>query len=266
MRKLAGDIDSFVDHTKVERDFRHLLEEDPTADETDSRNETDAFDANGNDTDENASESCETPTRRSAPERPKSLLEEDDDMAPENMPVTVVVKADTANTLASILDALGDWGDVERIQVNVAGQCEGNPGDGGSHEDARREKGRGGVGQEQPKQWGEADLQHKQRQRLVVSVARSGVGAVTSSDVRLARDCACPVFAHNVRADATAAKELRRVGGGLVTAAPEGETGGSSEWDDSRIGRAGKGRECVVMSETVGELLGEIERFVLRVR
>lgn len=231
-------------------------------DETAGHNETDVSDANGNITDGNAMESCETPARRSALERPKSLSKDDDDMATENMPVTVVVKADTANTLASIQDALGDWGDVERFQEKVEGQCEGHHG-GCNHEGAG---GEGTREQAQTRQWGEADLQHKQRQRLVISVAHSGVGSVTSSDVRLARDCECPVFAHNVRADATAAKELRRVGGVVVAARSEGETDEDFEWDDRRIGRAGQGRECIVVSDTVGELLGEIERFVLRVR
>lgn len=261
VRVLARRIDNFVDHRKLARDFQHLLEEDPT-DENDGQNETDVFDADGNVTDENRVESREPPAKKRALERPKRLSKDDDDMAPENMPVTVVVKADTANTLASIQDALGDWGDVERFQENVEGQSEGNPG-GGSHEGVAGQRTRD---QEQTRQWGEADLQHKQRRRLVISLAHSGVGSVTSSDVRLARDCECPVFAHNVRADASAAKELKRVGGVVVAARSEEEAGEDFEWDDRRIGRAGQGRECIVVSDTVGELLGEIERFVLRVR
>lgn len=223
---------------------------------------------------------------------------EEEDLAPENMPVTIVIKADSANTLASVLDAVGDWGDVENPEESSGERsaderlaeersAEGSPknaaqkdsgGFPGAENGRGEEKGAQGLrqqAQQHPRpEWGEKDLQHKQRRRLVVSVARSGVGAVTTSDVRLARDCECPVFAHNVRADAAAARELKRVGGTVVTAMPEGAAGGSGDEEvdvgvggqEGFVGRAGEGRECVVVSETVGELLGEIERFVLRVR
>lgn len=66
------------------------------------------------------------------------------------------------------------------------------------------------------------------------------------------------MFAHNVQPDRVARKTLRRTGRSVIAAAPE-----STVPDDSGIVYK---RGEVVVSETVGELLGEIERFVLRVR
>lgn len=49
---------------------------------------------------------------------------EEDHLAQEDMPVTIVVKADTANALACVMDAIGDWrewqekGTVEESHVS----------------------------------------------------------------------------------------------------------------------------------------------------
>lgn len=307
MRALACTIDDFVDNYRLERDFSHLLdngEDEESCGIADGAVETDDEQqqplppqprqqleqpvdqpagrmddgvAGGVDVSSAAREEVaaadafERPKRRRRRQHGVSGEEEEKDLAPEDMPVTIVVKTDSANTLASVLDALGDWGDVESPEETSAN------GEKHSVDFCAAETARGcdEEGPQQPRQeWGEGDLQHKQRRRLVVSVARSGVGAVTSSDVRLARDCECPVFAHNVGADAAAARELKRVGGAVVSAMPEGavvgrdidEAGVGVGGQDGFIGRAGEGRECIVVSETVGELLGEIERFVLRVR
>lgn len=248
----------------MEVDFTHLVEDisNETEEADDSEETVEAVTPDGD---------TESPSARSgAFARPKGLFDDEDEVAPEDMPVTIVVKADSANTLASILDALGDWGDVE-TQEEMTTEALETPSEAapaGSASGSREAI----VGEMKSTryEWGEGDLQHKQRQRLVVSVARSGVGAVTTSDVRLARDCECPVFAHNVKADAAAAKEIKRVGGEVLSAVPEGVVvegiGAGVGGKEGFIGRAGEGRECVVVSETVGELLGEIERFVLRVR
>lgn len=299
MRTLAGTIDNFIDHYRLERDFSHLLDgEDADEDGEegddgdDEARQSDAHDDQDGqselpitETDGNVDSS--TPAQKriaAASERPNrrqdhNSRDEEDDLAPEDMPVTVVVKADSANTLASVLDALGDWGDVESLEQRQHDAFpEEEPGgkageaSTGSGDRRKRDENSGRV-ENNGQEWGEHDLQHKQRRRLVVSVARAGVGAVTSSDVRLARDCECPVFAHNVKADASASRELKRVGGGVVPALPEGAVATNDEKVDvgiggleGFIGRAGEGKECIVVSETVGELLGEIERFVLRVR
>lgn len=257
-------MDSFIDHRRLERDFPHLVGRVRSDEADDNNSRQEATDADGK---------CETVESSPVPtrglfERQKGIFDDEDDLAPEDMPVTVVVKADSANTLASILDALGDWGDVEDPQEISNDHFEEISVEGGGRSGERSSGGR--ETHQQRREWGEGDLQHKQRRRLLVDVAHSGVGVVTFSDVRLARDCECPVFAHNVRADATAARELRRVGGGVVAAVPEaaavdGVDGGVGG-EEGFIGRAGVGKECVVVSETVGELLGEIERFVLRVR
>lgn len=270
VRALSRTMDGFIDYGRLASDFPHLLEVDAAA-EVDEISGTDITDGMTQHEARVEHDTCHDiedhpPAGKSAFERPKGLLDDDDDLAPEEMPVTVVVKADSANTLASILDALGDWGDVDNSETSSNGQSQLTREDRvGGEQKERAPLGR------HAQEWGEGDLQHKQRQRLVVSVARSGVGAVTSSDVRLARDCECPVFAHNVKADASATRELKRVGGGVIAAIPEGEDLSEVAWGgiggkEGFIGRAGEGRECVVTSETVGELLGEIERFVLRVR
>ncbi|CAM9255833.1 unnamed protein product [Hapterophycus canaliculatus] len=290
VRTLAGTIDSFIDHYRLEREFAHLLDsEDGEKNEGEGDDKDDDVDQPDTETDGTDHESVGSPAMG---QRKASAVSEwskrrqayndraeEDYLTPEDMPVTIVVKADSANTLASVLDALGDWGDVESLeQSNSDAFPDEKPGDkageayagsGERREDNENVQGPGHTGQE----WGEHDLQHKQRRRLVVSVARSGLGAVTSSDVRLARDCECPVFAHNVKTDASAAKELKRVGGSVVPALPEGAVvAGGGRIDvgvgglEGFVGRAGEGKECVVVSETVGELLGEIERFVLRVR
>lgn len=321
VRVLARTIDDFVDHYRLERDFHHLL--DSWDHELEESSDEGLEDGNGERQTQHPEQFIEEPPGRphggivgtSLPsretraadeldhvKRPRQLGaggEEEEYLAPEDMPVTIVIKADSANTLASVLDAVGDWGDVENPEDSpgehpVDGRlpekhcAEGSPGNAAQKSSEcspaagnGREEEEGGQGLRQQAQcprldWGEKDLQHKQRRRLVVSVARSGIGAVTTSDVRLARDCECPVFAHNVRADAAAARELRRVGGAVVKAMPEGAVGGGGDEEEAGvvgvggregfIGRAGEGRECVVVSETVGELLGEIERFVLRVR
>lgn len=270
VRALARTIDSFIDHRRLERDFPQLLEESALVD-ADLADEP-GGPAEPSDRVEMAKTGDPSAARNEHDQR-KGLVFDDDNLSPEDMPVTIVVKADSANTLASILDALGDWGDVDHVtddSFSTRDSQEASDGDSEASE-KRNEEGRGGPLQMPKRQdWGEGDLQHKQRRRLVVSVARSGVGAVTSSDVYLARDCESPVFAHNVRADATAARELRRVGGGVVPAMSEGTVADGADvgigGQEGFIGRAGEGRECVVVSETVGELLGEIERFVLRVR
>ncbi|CAM9105762.1 unnamed protein product [Scytosiphon promiscuus] len=304
VRTLAGTMDNFIDHYRLERDFSHLLteeredeEEEEGDEETNDVYRPDAHGEHGGPSDttfratdgmDGRSVGSPSPpgqtTTTPASEWPKPRLAysnpaEDDDLAPEDMPVTIVVKADSANTLASVIDALGDWGDVQSPERSDPGDFLGaGPGDEAGEApagsgDRRRDGGSPGAVQHGWQDWGEHDLQHKQRRRLVVSVARAGVGAVTSSDVRLARDCECPVFAHNVKADASASRELKRVGGGVVPALPEGAVNpGDASVDvgvgglEGYIGRAGEGKECVVVSETVGELLGEIERFVLRVR
>lgn len=304
VRSLAGTIADFIDHYRLERDFSHLLGEegeDEDEEEGDYKDDDVARSSNTHgeqdvqsdlpirETDGTDGESVgsSTPGQRRVTassewaERHQAYNDraaEEADLAPEDMPVTIVVKADSANTLASVLDALGDWGDVESLEQRRNYDLpEEQPGvkARASTGNTDRSEGDGnveGAGYTGP-EWGEHDLQHKQRRRLVVSVARSGVGAVTSSDVCLARDCECPVFAHNVKADASAARELKRVGGGVVPALPESAVAAGDERVDvgvggleGFIGRAGEGRECVVVSETVGELLGEIERFVLRVR
>lgn len=225
VRLLGQTMDNFIDYRRLENDFQHLLvgpdNDDRQGDGGDGVMQGDnvKLDIKG----------VKSDVKR--PTMPAALEEED-------MPVSIVVKADSANTLASILDALGDWSEIDEAKE---GHIE-----------------RPLEGQEK----------HRPSQRLLVSVARSGVGAITSSDVRLARDCECPVFAHSVTADAIASRELKAAGGGIVKALPEGWEGeirgvGGQE---GFIGRAGEGRECVVVSETVGELLGEIERFVMRVR
>ncbi|CAN0052680.1 unnamed protein product, partial [Ectocarpus sp. 12 AP-2014] len=276
VRLLARTIDNFIDHNKLDREFAHLLggDEDDDDQSHDGSDEDDqpgrpAEQPDGTDDDVDYSETTLRSTTRS-PEpsnRRRSNLEEQEELAPEDMPVTIVVKTDNANTLASVLDALGDWGDVENPTENVGEQLAAETSD--SNPEGVLER----VRRRQPQEWGEGDLQHKQRRRLLVSVAHSGVGAVTSSDVRLARDCECPVFAHNVRTDASATRELKRVGGSVVPALPEGAAVAVGEevsvgigGQEGFMGGAGEGRECVVVSETVGELLGEIERFVLRVR
>ncbi|CAM9222679.1 unnamed protein product [Ectocarpus fasciculatus] len=277
VRALARTVDNFVDHNKLDKEFAHLLDRDEDHDDQshDGSDEDDQSgrpleqpDGTGDDVD--YSETTLRSTARSPEQsnRRRHNLEEEEELAPEDMPVTIVVKTDNANTLASVLDALGDWGDVENPTENVGEQHFAAEAPESSPEgDLER------VRQRRPQEWGEGDLQHKQRRRLLVSVAHSGVGAVTSSDVRLARDCECPVFAHNVRTDASATRELKRVGGGVVPALPEGGAVAVGEevsigigGQEGFIGRAGEGRECVVVSKTVGELLGEIERFVLRVR
>lgn len=290
-------MDTFVDHYRLERDFPHLLDDEGEDDETHGSVEkkaagpengiVDQSDGAGGDDDDTdawvARERAGSADER--PKRPRQGNDEEEYLNPEDMPVTIVVKANTANTLASVLDALGDWGDVENFQESsseerckghslAAEACERVSGDGLAGNGRNEEEGAPEMPQPRlPRrlEWGENDLQHKQRRRLVVSVACSGVGAVTSSDVLLARDCECPVFAHNVKTDAAATKELKRVGGAVVSAMPEGavdaeEIGVGVGGQEGFIGRAGEGRECVVVSETVGELLGEIERFVLRVR
>lgn len=295
VRALTRTIDSFIDHRRLERDFPHLLLEEDTSSEASLTKEPDGpgepyFTRGADKTGAPSAAGQGEPSfgggtgKMGAPsaegnghEQRKGLaVDHDGSLSEEDMPVTIVVKADSANTLASILDALGDWGDVERAKndfprdsqepsTSQENSEETSEGRGSWDEDGRRE-----AVQIQRQDWGEGDLQHKQRRRLVVSVARSGVGAVTSSDVVLARDCECPVFAHNVSADAAAARELRRVGGGVVPAIAEGVMTDGADvgvgGQEGFIGRAGEGRECVVVSETVGELLGEIERFVLRVR
>lgn len=285
-------MDSFVDHRRLERDFPHLLQETASG-EVDLADEPHGPGEPSDCLEEMGSTGGPSAAARNGHEQRKGLVDDDDDdLSPEEMPVTIVVKADSANTLASILDALGDWGDVEytedsftrdshetseeyfetsdKLILEGGGASEKSNLEGGGASDESKLEGGGERVQKQRQEWGESDLQHKQRRRLIVSVARSGVGAVTSSDVYLARDCECPVFAHNVRADATAARELRRVGGGVVPAIPEGTVADGADvgvgGQEGFIGRAGEGRECVVVSETVGELLGEIERFVLRVR
>lgn len=218
VRLLGQTIGNFIDHRRLENDFQHLLERGPDNDVLQE----------GDNVNSDTTKGVESDPKRHT----RAVLEEED------MPVSIVVKADSANTLASILDAVSDWSEVDNAEEdNVERPL---------------------AGQEQ----------HRPSQRLLVSVARSGVGAITSSDVSLARDCECPVFAHSVTADASASRELKRVGGGIVKALPEGYEGEirGVGGQDGFIGRAGEGRECVVVSETVGELLGEIERFVLRVR
>lgn len=275
MRVLARTVDNFVDQNRLDREFAHLLDGDEDDDDQsyDGSDEEDqpgrpAEQPDGTDDDVDCSETTLRSTARS-PEPSngrRTNLEQDEELAPEDMPVTIVVKADNANTLASVLDALGDWGDVENPTENAGEQLAAEESE--SNPEGFLER----VPRRQPQEWGEGDLQHKQRRRLLVSVAHAGVGAVTSSDVRLARDCECPVFAHNVRTDASATRELKRVGGGVVPALPEAAVAVGEEvsvgigGQEGFIGRAGEGRECVVVSETVGELLGEIERFVLRVR
>ncbi len=308
VRALACTIDDYVDHYRLERDFPHLLD---SGDDGGSDGIADGVVQTGDEQQEPPRppwQQLEQPVDQPAGRMDDGAAglvgvssaareavaadpferrqqhgvsgEEEEYLAPEDMPVTIVVKADSANTLASVLDALGDWGDVQSLEERPGERsAEAIRPNGEKHsvEFCAAESARGcdEEGPQQPRQeWGEGDLQHKQRRRLVVSVARSGVGAVTSSDVRLARDCECPVFAHNVRADAAAARELKRVGGAVVSAMPEGavvggevdQAGVGVGGQDGFIGRAGEGRECIVVSETVGELLGEIERFVLRVR
>lgn len=330
---MARTIDDFIDHYRLERAFPHLLDSSGDDELDESSDEGDLEDGDERPTQQlqqlieeppgqpdgggggggsgivgtssSAAREARAADELERPERPRQHGVgggEDEEPAPEDMPVTIVIKTDSANTLASVLDAVGDWGDVESpeegsgersvdehsAEERAAGASPRNAarkgaggfpaaGDGRGEEEASqgrlRQQAQGQ--QHQRPDWGEKDLQHKQRRRLVVSVARSGVGAVTTSDVRLARDCECPVFAHNVRADAAAARELKRVGGAVLKAVPEGAVGGSGDekvhlagvgGKEGFIGRAGEGRECVVVSETVGELLGEIERFVLRVR
>lgn len=267
VRTLTRTIDGFVDHRRLERDFPQLLE-DSSLGEADPADEPEPGEPSDcRDMDKTGAPS----SARNEHEQRKELVFDDDNLSPEDMPVTIVVKADSANTLASILDALGDWGDVDHADSSFFTRDLQESSEGDSEASEKWDKdGRGEPLQMQRHDWGEGDLQHKQRRRLVVSVARSGVGAVTSSDVYLARDCESPVFAHNVRADATATRELRRVGGGVVSAMSEGTVADGADvgigGQEGFIGRAGEGRECVVVSETVGELLGEIERFVLRVR
>lgn len=277
-------IDRFIDHWRLKRDFPNLLR--PVEEHADSLLKYEPDDC----VDPNHPQAEGVVTLKSNPPEPITggaglqqargptyvrLPVDEKDLAPEDMPVTIVVKADSANTLASILDALGDWGDVENPEENSEENSEGvslleKNVCKGWKEDEDRVAVEGLTEKKQRQEWGEGDLQHKQRQRLIVSVARSGVGAVTSSDVFIARDCECPVFAHNVKADTAASRELKRVGGRIVAALPEGTVAGDVVTGvgghERFLGRAREGRESVVVSETVGELLGEIERFVLRVR
>lgn len=278
VRTLARTIDTFVDHYRLERDFPHLLDNDDEDDESEG-----IVGEKTGGPEQRVVDGGDDRTDALAARERQDFIDEEEFSRPEDMPVTIVVKADSANTLASVLDAVGDWGDVESSEGSSSEErctersfdekiCQ-RSSDGFAGNGKHDEEGPPGVLQPLPRhqEWGESDLQHKQRRRLVVSVARSGVGAVTSSDVLLARDCECPVFAHNVKTDATATRELKRVGGAVVPAMPEGaicaeETAVGVGGHEGFIGRAGEGRECVVVSETVGELLGEIERFVLRVR
>ncbi|CAN0309544.1 unnamed protein product [Pylaiella littoralis] len=295
-RALARTIDTFVDHYRLERDFPHLLDNEDDDDESKGsvgekpRGPKQLVVGQPGETD-GGGDGTHAPAAReradSAEERLKLRRQKKDEeeyLNPEDMPVTIVVKANSANTLTSILDALGDWGEVESFDdggsekrgtemLLVEEVFGGRSGDGLAGNGKNDEEGAPELLQPLPRrqEFGEGDLQHKQRRKLLVSVARSGVGAVTTSDVRLARDCECPVFAHNVKADASAIRELKRVGGAVLPAMPEGavgaeETGVGVGGQEGFVGRAGEGRECVVVSETVGELLGEIERFVLRVR
>lgn len=296
VRALARTIDTFVDHYRLERDFPHLLDNENDDDESKGsvgekpRGPKQLVVGQPGETD-GGGDGTHAPAAReradSAEERLKLRRQKKDEeeyLNPEDMPVTIVVKANSANTLTSILDALGDWGEVESFEdggsekrgtemLLVEEVFGGRSGDGLAGNGKNDEEGALELLRPLPRrqEFGEGDLQHKQRRKLLVSVARSGVGAVTTSDVRLARDCECPVFAHNVKADASAIRELKRVGGAVLPAMPEGavgaeETGVGVGGQEGFVGRAGEGRECVVVSETVGELLGEIERFVLRVR
>lgn len=72
------------------------------------------------------------------------------------------------------------------------------------------------------------------------------------------RNAKIQVFAHNVKPDSQANKRLQQKGWSVVSAAPEGalDHPRSASWAGGQV----------VVSETVGELLGEIERFVLSVR
>lgn len=254
VRSLGQTIGNFIDLRRMESDFPHLLEGPANGD----RQEDGAIEGSSVVVTLDTAKGMES--SRVETESPKRLTRLQSDDEEEDMPVSIVVKADSANTLASILDALDDWGEID--------EAEDGPHESKDH--VERPLADQGHLEHPRRPLGESDLQHRPRQRLVVSVAHSGVGAVTSSDVRLARDCECPVFAHSVTADASASRELKTVGGGIVKALPEGAVyereilgvGGQEGF----IGRAGEGRECVVISETVGELLGEIERFVLRVR
>ena len=264
VRVLARTIINFVDHRRLESDFPHLLDGEevdgaPLDKERENTGErSGASDCVAEETIKDVESS------RAQSTMPKRLMKQGtghDELAQEDMPVTIVVKADSANTLASILDALDDWSDLKSSEDGPGETSSGVAVDKALQDQGNQEQRNG--------QLGESDLQHKPRQRLLVSVARSGIGAVTSSDVRIARDCECPVFAHGVTTDASASRELKRAGGGIIKASPEGtawERETQEIGQEGFIGRAGEGRECVVVSETVGELLGEIERFVLRVR
>lgn len=268
VRTLAATIDESIDHRRLEMEFPALhgvtgtshrgSEPEPSDYSTDDDEngydveteaefedweeeeaaEADKYMSNNRQEDEETQSANEISLRESTLKalRAKALEAGEDQLVQKDMPVTVVVKADSANALASIMDAIGDWRDWQEQRPEQESQ---KTGIDLSNVD---EKERG---------W-------RPKQRLAVSVARSGIGAVTSSDVKLAEDCESPVFAHNVRPDWAANKTLRKTGRSIIAAAAEGTIPDDSDADYKR----GE----VVVSETVGELLGEIERFVMRVR
>lgn len=226
-------MDSHVDHVRVEREFSHLLDREDCGSITEPAPDMAMGGENGSFAPHDGSPrgDPEPVLGVGVPSRLGRFVEEEEELEQEDMPVTVVIKADSANTLASLVDALRDCRDLE---------LEDGDADQGTPDEGKSERG-----------W-------RPRQRLVVSLARARVGAVTSSDIQLARDCESPVFAHNVAPDSTALKALRQRGSGVVAAAPEGDTTHprSAAWAGGEV----------VVSETVGELLGEIERFVVSAR
>lgn len=216
-------MDHFIDQLRLEMEFGHLAAE-----------ELNALPVNVTESAERAADIVPVENSELDNELDRFQIPEttEDDLAEENTPIAVVVKADSANTLASVLDALRDCREF-KIQCREHDMDKNLTASDNDTEDCG---------------W-------RPKRRLFVSVARARIGAVTSSDVKLAKDCESPVFAHNVRPDSSAMRTLRRTGGTVVAAAPEGNI--AHHRSDAWVGGE------VVISETVGELLGEIERFAL---
>ncbi|CAM9168684.1 unnamed protein product [Choristocarpus tenellus] len=210
VRKLEVMMKEFIDHYKLEKEGQVLAEEeisgslgydDDTEDE--EYEEIEGEVGNGNLSRDSESSFYPIVSESCSQVAVHNELEEYNGSIP-----MVVVKTDTANTLASVLDALHDWGASDGATV--------------------------------------------------VKVVHASVGAVTSANILLAKDCECAVFAHNVRLDATAKKELGRWGrvvasSPLRTILSEGASIPQGKGNGKQVG--------VVVAETVEELLLEIKHF-----
>ncbi|KAG5187545.1 hypothetical protein JKP88DRAFT_307344 [Tribonema minus] len=115
---------------------------------------------------------------------------------PELLCTPVVLKADTANSLAALLDAIDENRDIQVGAAAAAAQLV-------YSKRTYRER---------------APLYGKAKLVAMDMVISAGIGIVTESDVRAADAARCPVFAFNARADAGGRRLARRTRTRLETA------------------------------------------------